>query len=992
MVQGSEIKLIFPDQSENAQMSGERYVPGHAGNIQHEHYHRYLFAAEYCKGKRVLDVACGEGYGCYLLAQVASEVVGVDIDADIVAHADRNYRSPTTTFVVGDATKLPFDDDSFDVVTSFETIEHFADHEAFILEVARVLRPSGVFVSSSPNRAVYTEQNGHDNPFHVRELNREEFVAALRGGFQNVKLLEQRPICGSTLIVEQGPVAISSYESLDGRTYARSEGVPSVLYYVALASDSVLPPAHSTLLFNDAHIPQTEEIERSLRQELTKSRAIADESVQLLAVSNKRIRVLESSITKVAPSPMLTRIAAAWRYPTSSSRRKMYRATKLGAGATLTTGSKSRNSGSVFGKVFGRSACIPTDAELFQNFVRNTVYPSATGEFVERSVEAPLSGNGVKLIAYYLPQFHPIPENDEWWGKGFTEWRNVARAFPVFADHYQPRVPGEFGYYDLRVSDTMRRQVDLARQYGLSAFCFHFYWFGGKRLLELPIETFLENKDFDLEFSLCWANENWSRRWDGGDNEVLISQDHSPEDDLAFIRYIKKYFDDPRYTRIDGKPVLTIYRPGVFPDIKKTTDRWRSEALRMGYPGLYLIATNSFDFEGYEAFGFDALSEFPPHQLNAAEMQDALHLASTRTGGRIYNYESLVESECNKAKSGKVVHPGVMPSWDNSARRPHDSHIFHGATPELFGRWLRNAVDRAAHHSTSERLVFINAWNEWAEGAYLEPDARYGYAWLRQIQVASRVAGAKVAIVVHAYYPDVFEGILTRLEALPKSFKLFVTTVPEKATIIRNQLSRCGRDFELSVFDNKGRDVSPFMKIFPKIRSEGFEFLVKVHTKKSLHRKDGAKWQSDMLSKLLSVDTIDRGLAAFSTNPTLGMVGPEGHCLSMSGYFGSNRERVLSIGGRLGLTEAEICDTPFFAGTMFLARLDALTPLMDLNLADEDFETEDGQIDGTLAHALERAMALSVRAAEMYLASSEHPESPVKAGGRYQFAARTRGE
>ena len=378
---------------------------------------------------------------------------------------------------------------------------------------------------------------------------------------------------------------------------------------------------------------------------------------------------------------------------------------------------------------------------LFENFVRNTLCEYPSDEFIAISdTPPPIDKCDVKLVAYYLPQYHPIPENDEWWGKGFTEWRNVTRAFPNFVGHYQPRVPGELGYYDLRVIEVMRRQVELARLYGISAFCFHFYWFGGKRLLERPTENYLNNPDLDLPFTLCWANENWCRRWDGSEHEVLIAQNHSPEDDVAFIRYIDKYFRDPRYLKINGRPILTVYRPSILPDALSTVQRWRAEIKKLGYPGIYLIATNSFGFNEFDTLGFDALSEFPPHQMHAPDIQNILEFGCNRTG-LVRSYEQAVEIELQRTPAEGLVHPGVFPSWDNSARRPTSGHIFHGATPQLFQRWLDHAIDRASKNPSGQRFVMINAWNEWAEGAYLEPDRRFGYA---NLDVCAKALGHHV--------------------------------------------------------------------------------------------------------------------------------------------------------------------------------------------------------------------------------------------------------
>lgn len=350
--------------------------------------------------------------------------------------------------------------------------------------------------------------------------------------------------------------------------------------------------------------------------------------------------------------------------------------------------------------------------------------------------------DAVRLAAYYLPQFHPIPENDRWWGKGFTEWRNVTRGIPAYSGHYQPRLPADLGFYDLRTPETIASQAALAKRYGLSAFCFHFYWFGGKRLLERPLLTYREHADVDLPYFLCWANENWTRRWDGADQELLIGQAHSRDDDIAFIRYLEKYFEDDRYVRVDGKPVLIVYRPGILPDGKATIERWREEAHRMGLPGLYLVATNSFDFSDYESMGFDAITEFPPHAVRTPSVHHDLQFYDVDFAGQVLSYADVVRSIPPISRTDAKVWPGVMPGWDNSARRPTEARIFHGSTPELFEEWLSIAIARARRNPPGERFVMINAWNEWAEGAHLEPDLRHGHAYLEACARALHAAQA----------------------------------------------------------------------------------------------------------------------------------------------------------------------------------------------------------------------------------------------------------
>lgn len=393
------------------------------------------------------------------------------------------------------------------------------------------------------------------------------------------------------------------------------------------------------------------------------------------------------------------------------------------------------------------------------------------GLFEEEELYVPLRGDAplaelpVRLIAFYLPQFHAIAENNEWWGEGFTEWSNVEPAEPQFEGHYQPHVPGELGYYDLSDTSVQKRQVELAKQYGVGGFCFYFYWFAGKRLLEMPILNYLNDASMDLPFCLCWANENWSRSWDGLDSEILIAQKHSPDDDIAFIDYVARYLRDPRYIRIDGRPLLLVYRPSLLPNPKQTAGRWRQWCRDNGIGEIYLAYTQSFEAVDPAQYGLDAAIEFPPNNSAPPNVTDSIDSCPVFSG-IIYDWQVFPERSRNYAEPGYTLFRAVNTAWDNTARRKNSGAIFLNSTPQGYQEWLSNAVNDTLTRfkRPDERLVFINAWNEWAEGAHLEPDQRYGYAYLQATRDAiadvEASASRRIVLVGHDAHPHGAQTLL----------------------------------------------------------------------------------------------------------------------------------------------------------------------------------------------------------------------------------------
>ena len=350
----------------------------------------------------------------------------------------------------------------------------------------------------------------------------------------------------------------------------------------------------------------------------------------------------------------------------------------------------------------------------------------------------------IKPIAIYLPQFHPIAENDQWWGKGFTEWTNSSKAQPLFKDHYQPHLPADLGFYDLRLEEARLAQEALAKSYGIHGFCYYHYWFTGKQVLEEPLQRKMKNPKEDLPFMMCWANENWTKTWIEAERDVLLRQEYSAEDDEKHIAFLIPYFKDTRYIKVNGKPVFMVYRPNLFPDIHKTIQIWRKRVQEAGFPDLYIgfarksvneVFMDCFDFAFEFQPSFSDTPAAPKATIWERVKTKTKKISGTYAPPKVIknDYEAYANHQMNN-KFNPKVYPGITPMWDNTARKKNYPFILHQSTPEKYKQWLRHIADNFPWEKASDSFLFINAWNEWAEGNHLEPCQKWGTAYLEATQ------------------------------------------------------------------------------------------------------------------------------------------------------------------------------------------------------------------------------------------------------------------
>lgn len=619
-------------------------------------------------------------------------------------------------------------------------------------------------------------------------------------------------------------------------------------------------------------------------------------------------------------------------------------------------------------RVNNQTYVLAEDSKIFEfQFHQNN---SKNKSYIEYETKKPINTD-IKLIAYYLPQFHPIPQNDKSWGKGFTEWTNVTKVLPQFEGHYQPRLAGELGYYDLRLKEIQKRQIELAKNYGLHGFCYHYYWFDGQKVMDTPLQQVLDNPDLDFPFCINWANENWTKRWDGLDQDVILAQNHTIEDDLAFIEAIKPILTDKRYIKIDNKPLLMVYRPKLFPNIKDTVKRWRNYARENGIGELYLVISHAFEHIDPKEIDFDAAAEFAPNSFQVDNVTNKFNFFNKDYQGNLYDYESAINYSISYKEPNYTKFRSLCPSWDNEARKPGKGTSFVNATPDNYSKWLEYILYYTnTNQKQSEKLVFINAWNEWAEGAYLEPDRQYGYAYLdktyQQLEKFSKerldlIQESKknkklhdTAVVLHLYYIELYEEMKEKLKYLENKFDLYININNNSGIEFFKKVLSDFPNAKIYSCENRGRDILPFIEMMKDILPLDYKYICKIHSKKSLHRVDGDRWRNHLIDSLLSSkekivkikNQLDSGI---------GIIVAKGNIFSYQEWIGSNDEMVKQFAKKADIKIPN--DFTFPAGSMFWFNpniFEKLVRYVDLS----KFDFEKGQIDGTKAHAVERVFGI----------------------------------
>lgn len=526
----------------------------------------------------------------------------------------------------------------------------------------------------------------------------------------------------------------------------------------------------------------------------------------------------------------------------------------------------------------------------------------------------------------------------------------------------------------------MRTQAELAVKHGIAGFCVYLDS-PGELGPEHPVEVLHANKDINLSYCVC-LGRGIKPQYEGPEAGLDSAQRWCGAQASKFLGKVAKYMSDTRYLRIDGKPLLVVACTDLDEEVEATAYQLRLWGREKNVGELNLSRLRTSASDDSVAGAFDAIIDLPPNN-SMLDLTTAYPGVSPKFRGRICDWRQLMQdSEEAVADHSSKRFLGVNPGWDNTPRAGENATVYVGSSPDLFQLWLDRTISRtsAIHSNESERLIFLNAWNDWLNGASIEPGEKSGFANLIAVRnaVARQTMSLRLAVSVHAFYPEILPEILHRVQFMPPGTKLFVSCRPEDTEAVRAQVHETGREYRIYRVANRGRDVAPFLQMLGDIDAQGFSLVAKVHTKKSPQFDGGEKWRAELFDSVLGLGSFNRALGAFIDDPTLGMVGPTQHFLPMSAHLESNERHIFEYCSMLGFNEEEVMSRGFFAGTMFIARVAAIRRVLDLGLNLERFEPEAGQTNGTLAHGLERVLSVCVNASGFRHGGHWNPAAEVR--------------
>lgn len=582
----------------------------------------------------------------------------------------------------------------------------------------------------------------------------------------------------------------------------------------------------------------------------------------------------------------------------------------------------------------------------------------------------------VTTIAFYLPQFHEIKENNEFWGQGFTEWTNTTKAYPLFDGHYQPKLPRDFGFYDLKNNPgIIVKQAELAKSIGIDAFCFYYYRFGDKTLMEEPIENFVNNKNINFKFCLCWANENWTKTWDGLDKDLLIKQEYEESYD-SFLFDMLKYMHDHRYIKINNRPLLIIYKPNDIPNLSDRINVWNNIAITNKFDGICLMYVNGNanlpEFDGQ--INFCPTGESIPNVSKDIAKNKDTYLNDFIENVNLYDY---VETQKKYTKHIKPkLYPCVMPSWDNSPRRKTMASVFINDTPEAYSDWLFKAYKQSKY--TEHKLLFINAWNEWGEGAYLEPDLKYGFqkancnaavSIIRSMNIIKesdiiynatphKDPSPKIAYIIHGFYEDLIPELLNKIRHTKEKFDLYITLPRNIPDYIYSSILRCNLHAYFLHVDNIGRDILPWILLNKQFDFKKYDAVCKLHTKKTNYDKEYGNYvkNKSICSLIKDRETIENNIKLIRDGNS--MIIPKYLKYNLKENIGSNESCIRSLCPK----DIDLTNYYFGAGTMFWYDPKIINKIFDINITNSSsFQEEPIADDGTFVHAIERLFGVVVK-------------------------------